>query len=1016
MDSVKLDPKKFYPRLSKIHKYFINNFKNLDCLVFPRGKFIQNDTNCEQTKTSNLHEYILGYDFTESLIVITKKRIIFFLASKKFMLIENMLKPKEITLEIKLFLRNPNGNNEETLEKIFDLVIKDNNNEFNKMKIGMLNEKGIGNLINEFWNFLKTKENNYEIFYLPQITNEFFIIKDNEELENIKISSKFACTLLNYLNQKFENIIDNEKKISHFDICNDIKKISENSNFQKKFLEKNKNYKINFNFLEINNLIIQSGGNYNLSNQCENDKNYLNSDVIICKASTKYHDYNSNIIRTYMIDADKEQQKNYKILLEAFNKLENNLKEGEIISKVYENVLNEIISRDSNLIENLCNNFGNGIGLEFNNEKLIINNENKEIIKKGMVFNIKISFENLKKNDFVYSLQIADTIVVKSSNEIENFTSNVSKELSEIHYNFSDDEENSEKNNEFKDEIANIIKNADYNRIETRHGKKTNDEKLKNVEKRKEHQMILLKKKNENLRNKMLNHSSDLKEEIGETKINLSNVKSYENKNNFPSNLSNTKIFIDKKNFTILLPIFKKIVPFHIALIKNATKSEDGNLTVLRINFITPISQYDFGEIKYENPVFIRDISYKHKDNKIITDLMNDIRELIKNYKIKQQEIKEKNDLVKQEHLILLKGKNIQLRDVIIRPGMSNKKTIGNLEAHQNGFRFFNQKGDKCEIIYKNIKHAFLQPCENELITLIHFHLKNQIMLGKKKTLDIQFYKEAGSQADDLNIRHRGNDYEEYEIELKERQHRERINNEFYKFTKNVQELNGFEFDVPFREMEFTGVPNRSNVVLLPTKYCLVSLVETPVFVITLSEVDIVYFERVSQSLKNFDMTFIFKDLSKQPHRITAIPMEHLDMLKTWLDDNDILYGEGLYNIHWPKMLQKIKSDPKQFLDEGGWNFIQENDDSESSSESREKDSDYNMDEEEEDEDDSSDEEYEEEDVESESKGSGEGESALSEKGLSWEELEKKAIKSDKEHAKKYKDEDEKKGKKKGRK
>jgi nucleosome binding factor SPN SPT16 subunit len=168
----------------------------------------------------------------------------------------------------------------------------------------------------------------------------------------------------------------------------------------------------------------------------------------------------------------KNSKKNYKILLEAFNKLESNLKEGEIISKVYENVLNEIISRDSNLIENLCNNFGNGIGLEFNNEKLVINNENKEIIKRGMVFNIKISFENLKKNDFVYSLQIADTIVVKSSNEIENFTNNVSKELSEIHYNFSDDEENSEKNNEFKDEIANIIKNADYNRIETRHGKK----------------------------------------------------------------------------------------------------------------------------------------------------------------------------------------------------------------------------------------------------------------------------------------------------------------------------------------------------------------------------------------------------------------------------------------------------------------------------------------------------------------------------------------------------------------
>jgi nucleosome binding factor SPN SPT16 subunit len=337
-----------------------------------------------------------------------------------------MLKPKEISLEIKLFLRNPNGNNEENLEKIFDLVIKDNNNEFNKMKIGMLNEKGVGNLINEFWNFIKMKENNFEISYLPQLTNEFFVVKDNDELENIKISSKFACTLLNYLNQKFENVIDNEKKISHFDICNDIKKISEGQNFQKKFMERIKNQKINFNFLDINNLVIQSGGNYDLSNSCETDKNYLTSDVIICKASTKYHDYNSNLIRTYMIDADKEQQKNYKILLEAFNKLEKNLKEGETISKVYENVLNEIISRDSNLVENLCSNFGNGIGLEFNNEKLTINNENKEIIKKGMVFNIRMSFENLKKNDFKYSLQIADTIVVKG-NEIENFTANISK-------------------------------------------------------------------------------------------------------------------------------------------------------------------------------------------------------------------------------------------------------------------------------------------------------------------------------------------------------------------------------------------------------------------------------------------------------------------------------------------------------------------------------------------------------------------------------------------------------------
>ena len=242
---------------------------------------------------------------------------------------------------------------------------------------------------------------------------------------------------------------------------------------------------------------------------------------------------------------------------------------------------------------------------------------------------------------------------------------------------------------------------------------------------------------------------------------------------------------------------------------------------------------------------------------------------------------------------------------------------------------------------------------------------------------------------------------------------RKKINNEFFKFANSIQDTKVLEFDIPFREMEFTGVPNRSNVSLLPTKYCLVSLVELPFFVLTLSEVEIVYFERVSQNLKNFDMAFIFKDLNKPFHRITTIPMENLDMLKSWLDENDILYGEGLYNMRWAEIIQNIKSNPQSFLKEGGWNFIQENDESNSSSDEKNIDSDYEVGSEQYEESES---EYSEENMEdeSESEGEDEGESALSEKGMSWEELEKDAIKSDKEHARRHKEEeDEKKGKKK---
>jgi nucleosome binding factor SPN SPT16 subunit len=43
----------------------------------------------------------------------------------------------------------------------------------------------------------------------------------------------------------------------------------------------------------------------------------------------------------------------------------------------------------------------------------------------------------------------------------------------------------------------------------------------------------------------------------------------------------------------------------------------------------------------------------------------------------------------------------------------------------------------------RNIRHAFFQPAEKEMITLVHFHLRDAIMVGKKKATDIQFYTEA---------------------------------------------------------------------------------------------------------------------------------------------------------------------------------------------------------------------------------------------------------------------------------
>jgi len=198
------------------------------------------------------------------------------------------------------------------------------------------------------------------------------------------------------------------------------------------------------------------------------------------------------------------------------------------------------------------------------------------------------------------------------------------------------------------------------------------------------------------------------------------------------------------------------------------------------------------------------------------------------------------------------------LQDLKVRPNISGKKTSGNLEAHTNGFRFYTKKGEKIDVTFNNIKHAFFQPCDNEMIILIHFNLHKPIIIGKKRSYDVQFYTEAGLQAEDLDIRRRGNDDDEYEQEERERAQRKKLNEEFRSFTRAVEAAakDQIEFDVPYRELAFEGAPFKSSVKLYPTVHCLVNLTDTPFFIMTLDEIEVAHFERVQ--VRKF---FVFKGL-----------------------------------------------------------------------------------------------------------------------------------------------------------
>ncbi|GLD61910.1 FACT complex subunit SPT16 isoform X1 [Lates japonicus] len=481
------------------------------------------------------------------------------------------------------------------------------------------------------------------------------------------------------------------------------------------------------------------------------------------------------------------------------------------------------------------------------------------------------------------------------------------------------------------------------------------------------------------------------------------------------------KIFIDKKYETVIMPVFGIATPFHIATIKNISMSVEGDYTYLRINFYVPGSSLGRQEGNiFPNPdaTFVKEITYRASNLKApgdtsvpSTNLQNAfriIKEVQKRYKTREAEEKEKEGIVKQDSLVInLNRSNPKLKDLYIRPNIAQKRMQGSLEAHTNGFRFTSVRGDKVDILYNNIKHAIFQPCDGEMIIVLHFHLKNAIMFGKRRHTDVQFYTEVGEITTDLGKHQHMHDRDDLYAEQMEREMRHKLKSAFKNFIEKVETLTReeLEFEVPFRDLGFQGAPYRSTCLLQPTSSSLVNVTEWPPFVVTLDEVELVHFERVQFHLKNFDVVIVYKDYNKKVTMINAVPVNSLDPIKEWLNSCDIKYTEGVQSLNWTKIMKTIVDDPEGFFEQGGWSFLDpesEGSGAEEDSESEMEDETFNpsADEEEEEEEDSD------EDYSSETEDSDYSASLGSEEesGKDWDELEEEARKADRESH--YEDED----------
>ena len=90
-------------------------------------------------------------------------------------------------------------------------------------------------------------------------------------------------------------------------------------------------------------------------------------------------------------------------------------------------------------------------------------------------------------------------------------------------------------------------------------------------------------------------------------------------------------------------------------------------------------------------------------------------------------------------------------------------------------------------------------------------------MIGKKKAKDVQFYREATDMAFDetgnRKRKHRYGDEEEFEQEQEERRRRAQLDKVFKNFAEKITAADSDSkgVDIPFRDLGFSGVQNRSN-------------------------------------------------------------------------------------------------------------------------------------------------------------------------------------------------------------
>lgn len=469
-----------------------------------------------------------------------------------------------------------------------------------------------------------------------------------------------------YFVEEMSSVLDEEKKVKHSALANKVDSKLDDAKFWTSVeLPSKQKMPSDFDATQLDwthGPIIQSGGKFDLKMSAQVDDELLHPGVIIASMGLRYKSYCSLIARTYLVDPNKSQESNYKLLLQVHGLVMKEIRDGANVKDIYAKAIQLIRTKKPELEKHFMKNVGAGIGIETRDATLILNAKSNRTLKDGMTLCVTTGFNDIDnpnpqdKKSKVYSMVLSDTVRVSPSEPIV-FTGDAPSDLDATSFFFKDDEEpEPTPKKSKKDSTVGAVATKNITKTKLRAERNTNVDEGAEA-KRREHQKELAAKKQEEGLARFAEATGD---QNGAAVKKFKRFESYKRDNQFPPRVRDLAIVMDQKNSTVVLPIMGRPVPFHIQTIKNASKSDEGEFSFLRINFLSPgqgVGRKDDQPFEDASAHFVRSLTFRSHDGDRLQDIANQIGNMKKDAVKREQEKKEMEDVVEQDKLIEIRSK-----------------------------------------------------------------------------------------------------------------------------------------------------------------------------------------------------------------------------------------------------------------------------------------------------------------------------------------------------------------------